>query len=973
MGTVIASSYEIIKEIGSGGGGVVYLGRHLRLGIDLVLKADKRTLSAKPETLQREVEALKNLHNTYIPRVYDFVAQGGVAYTVMDYIPGESLDKPLGRGERFPQPQVIGWACQLLEAIDYLHSVPPYGILHGDIKPANVMVTPEGDVRLIDFNIALALGEEGAVQVGFSRGYASPEHYGLDYRSHQGQWADSPETEISSLAETRLSGESQSSKYAPVRLDTRSDIYSLGATLYHLFSGIKPPQDAKAVRPLTVQNGVSPAVAAIVTKSMDPNPDERYQSAREMLWDFTHLWEQDSRTRAHRRRRNITAGILATLFLTGGACTLGGQRLMTRAQAAAAEEARRAEEVARKGEEKAREAEQKERQAKEEEARSKDALAALREGEEALSKGDLPLAKARALGVLDLDNPYHAQGQKLLTDALGVYDLSDGLKARCVAELPSEALKVALSPNGIYGAALYAYHVAVVDMATGETVADLPAQETAVSGLVFPNDATLLYAGVEGVTAYDLAANAVLWQGEPATRLALSADGKRVACVMNDAAEAVVYDTATGQVVNRVSFQGRKQSMPAGGGILADPGDVLLALNRDGSLLAASFDDGSVHLFDVSSGEDSIALDPSENTHFEGGFSQNIFAFSAQNGGNSVCYAYDVNTRQGLLELAGNQSSLTRVDETGVYVAAGGLLVRLDIAAQKETPLAQVPGDILQFVRGDNGYVLVAYDKNGYALFNDQAQLVTQGVVETGCEFLGFSGQVALLGSLETPELRIMELVSHPEADLASYDASLPHLETRLSGDGKTIMLFQYDRFYLLDSQGTLLCDVEIPNSDQVYDTQYRRDADGSRLEVTYYSGLTVAYSAADGSVLWEKDGPEPDTSLEETFETEKWRIVAPLHTSPVVYDKATGQEAATLEKDSYLMYVTEVGDYIITQYLSSDGEPYGLLLDQNLETLARIPALRDVVDGTLVLDDGSGNLRQCRIYSLSELIALAE
>lgn len=144
MSRIIASTYEIKEKIGSGGGGIVYLGRHLRLGIPVVLKADKRTLAAKQEVLRREVDALKNLSHTYIPQVYDFVAEGDTVYTVMAYIEGESLDKPLRRGESFRQAQVITWACQLLEALSYLHSQPPYGILHGDIKPANIMLTPPG-------------------------------------------------------------------------------------------------------------------------------------------------------------------------------------------------------------------------------------------------------------------------------------------------------------------------------------------------------------------------------------------------------------------------------------------------------------------------------------------------------------------------------------------------------------------------------------------------------------------------------------------------------------------------------------------------------------------------------------------------------------------------------------------------------------------------------------------------------------
>lgn len=118
---------------------------------------------------------LKGLSHIYIPQVYDFVQENGVVYTVMDFIDGESLDHVLKRGQALSQPQVIRWACQLLEALVYLHGRPPHGILHGDIKPANIMLRPNGDICLIDYNIALALGEDGAVRAGFSRGYASPE------------------------------------------------------------------------------------------------------------------------------------------------------------------------------------------------------------------------------------------------------------------------------------------------------------------------------------------------------------------------------------------------------------------------------------------------------------------------------------------------------------------------------------------------------------------------------------------------------------------------------------------------------------------------------------------------------------------------------------------------------------------------------------------------------------------------------
>ena len=108
---------------------------------------------------------------------------------------------------------------------------------------------------------------------------------------------------------------------------------------------------------------------------------------------------------------------------------------------------------------------------------------------------------------------------------------------------------------------------------------------------------------------------------------------------------------------------------------------------------------------------------------------------------------------------------------------------------------------------------------------------------------------------------------------------------------------------------------------------------------------------------------------------TTRLRVERPLHGTPAAYDRETGRLIRELEADDYLAYVTEVGEYIITEYVSSQTrERYGILLNQELETLARLPALCDVLeDGTLIFDDQKGNLRQCRIYSPQELLALAE
>lgn len=354
MATVIASTYEIIREIGSGGGGVVYLGRHLRLDKLVVLKADKRFLNVNPEVLRREVDTLKNLRHSYIPQVYDFVEEDGVVYTVMEYVEGESLNKPLSRGERFGQAQIIHWAKQLLEALCYLHSRPPYGLIHGDIKPANIMLTPGGDICLIDFNIALALGEEGTVRVGFSKGYAAPEEYadgceGLPFDTSPTDFlidSEPPANPLSGRVRSSVSGhrfisvvdsKNQSAnsylqkspkKRHSVFIDVRSDIYSVGATLYHLLTGTRPAANAKDVVPISAYSNenISPLVAEIVTKAMNLNPNLRYQTAAEMLYQFTHLMENDSRTKRHRQRALLSAVCASFMFALGSAFCVAGSR-----------------------------------------------------------------------------------------------------------------------------------------------------------------------------------------------------------------------------------------------------------------------------------------------------------------------------------------------------------------------------------------------------------------------------------------------------------------------------------------------------------------------------------------------------------------------------------------------------------------------------------------------------------------------
>lgn len=967
MSQMIAGIYEIQEQIGAGGGGIVYRGRHLRLEKQIALKADRRTLTTKSEILRREVDMLKDLSHTYIPQVYDFVQENGVVYTVMDFIEGESLDKLLDRGEAISQPEVIRWACQLLEALSYLHNRPPHGILHGDIKPSNIIVRPGGDICLIDYNIALALGEDGAVRAGFSRGYASPEHYGLEYVKGSGATVpvhrtvsrfgknhrETDKTDTLTMEDMRTEtdaeagpGPSSASASASgstgsrhsVKLDVRSDIYSLGATLYHLLSGQRPHQDAKEV--VTLESDVcSPAVSAIIQKAMNPDPDLRFQSAEEMLAAFLQLHKKDKRVIRRKRRIAVTAAALTGVFLLGGAGAFVGLKQLEQLQTA-------------------------------------HALAEYSANQ--LAAGDVSGAVELALQAIPagksiLEAPVTAQAQKALTDALGVYDLSDGFKNLDTLKLPSAPLKLVVSPKGTYLAAVYLKEAAVYETESRRKFAGLPMQNSALADLVFIDDSHILYAGEDGLTAWDLEAQEMMWTGESSTTLALSEDGTTAAAVCRDGDRAAVYRVSDGEKLMERSFDGRRLAA-AVNDIFADPANKIFSLNGDGSLLAVSFSDGSLTIFDLKNPEDDLILyEESDYTHFEGGFCGPYFAFTASKESESLFGLVD--TKEAIY-LGGYESKdpmRLKADENGIYLASGNLLVQFASDTLEETEMAYTAGANITAFAIDGSYVMTAADDNSFSFYDGGANKMTSEICAEGCDFIALSGGYAAVANRSETEVRLLKLESHEEAQLLSYDARYQHDEARISPNTGTVMFFNYQGFRIYDMDGKMKAEEKIPDSEYIYDQQFVREGNDAWLEVIWYDGTVRRYSAKDGALTSQTRKEAPGEDLYEEFYTKRYRIASTLHGAPEVYDIESGRLLAVLEKDSYLTYVTEVGEYLVTEYISAAGERYGLLLDGELETLACLPNLCDIVDDTFIFDDQSGNLRQCRLYSLQELVALGE
>ena len=408
--TGLTRTYEIYEQIGAGGGGTVYRGMHKTMRKDVVIKKLKGTASTSIQDYRTEVDILKNLKHSYLPQVIDFIDSSEGIFTVMDFIPGRTLQDMLDEKHHFTEKEVLKYTKQLCEALDYLHSRKP-AIIHGDIKPDNVMITPDGNVCLIDFNISGVLEGKGATTFGYTPGYSAPEQAmafeqlkkqlmadltqkrksemqqdkkkpvqksGIDKTELLSSNNDktvlmSEETDktvlLSSESDTTvllsdevdktvllssdtdktvllseetdrtvLLGDSVTStgqenawqkaavaredwsietlaeekKVSGISIDKRSDIYSLGATMYTLLTGtMRNPKDKKLV--LT---NVSSGFCVVLGKALDYSPEKRYQDAGKMLQAVLMVHKKDKRYRRMLHRQELT---LILLFLLVGA------------------------------------------------------------------------------------------------------------------------------------------------------------------------------------------------------------------------------------------------------------------------------------------------------------------------------------------------------------------------------------------------------------------------------------------------------------------------------------------------------------------------------------------------------------------------------------------------------------------------------------------------------------------------------
>lgn len=286
-GTLIDGKYEILSEIGHGGMSVVYMAINRKANKTWAVKEIRKNGTMNhnvvSQGLTTEIETLKKLSHPHMPDIVDVIDDDeDFLIIIMDYIQGRSLDKILEKEFAQKEEDVAKWAIQLCDVLNYLHSQKP-PVIYRDMKPHNVMLMPNGDIKLIDFGTAKTYEANYGETTGLgTAGYAAPEQY-ID----------------------RGLG----------RTDERTDIYCLGMTLYHLLTNVDPCRNIikeKSIR--KINPSLSVGLDLIIQKCTQELPEERYQSCAELMYDLEHYKDYEP-ILVKRKKRKLRA-FLASFIMT---------------------------------------------------------------------------------------------------------------------------------------------------------------------------------------------------------------------------------------------------------------------------------------------------------------------------------------------------------------------------------------------------------------------------------------------------------------------------------------------------------------------------------------------------------------------------------------------------------------------------------------------------------------------------------
>lgn len=245
---IIDSKYEILKLLNTGGmNSAIYLALDKKLNRQWAIKKVRKSSSQTTSMLMAEASIMKNLDHPMLPRIVGIEEDPKFFYIIMDFVQGENLKTVVASSGPQAQDTVVSWGVKLCDVLTYLHGK---GIVYRDMKPANIMLSPDGNIKLIDFGIAREYKEnasEDTTALG-TEGYAAPEQY---------------------------EGKGQT--------DARTDVYGMGITLFQLLTGVNPSSYQENIFSIRLQNpNLSSGLDKIILKCTNKDPKKRYQSTEEL-------------------------------------------------------------------------------------------------------------------------------------------------------------------------------------------------------------------------------------------------------------------------------------------------------------------------------------------------------------------------------------------------------------------------------------------------------------------------------------------------------------------------------------------------------------------------------------------------------------------------------------------------------------------------------------------------------------------
>lgn len=266
IGSLLDGKYKILNKIGQGGMSVVYLAMNEKANKQWAIKEMRKEKNKNYEIMKQslitETNLLKELKHPYLPSIADIIESDDTIIIVMDYVEGRPLSDILSEEGVIEEDKVADYAIQLCDVLDYLHSQKP-PIIYRDLKPANIMLRPDGKITLIDFGTARKYNYDSVSDTTClgTIGYAAPEQFAGE-----------------TLRQT----------------DARTDIYNLGATMYHLLTGVNPSEPPYELYPIRRwDESLSNGLEKIILRATRKDPDKRFNDCKEMSYALQHFRDLD--------------------------------------------------------------------------------------------------------------------------------------------------------------------------------------------------------------------------------------------------------------------------------------------------------------------------------------------------------------------------------------------------------------------------------------------------------------------------------------------------------------------------------------------------------------------------------------------------------------------------------------------------------------------------------------------------------